>query len=199
MKSKLLTCLSLLLLPAVLHAQMSARQATGEEAKQAKQAAPQTEVPSPMLLEVSLAGDGSSKPHIVDMPFDRTRLLRDTAAYVCDKMTVDSIALKRRKARKGKIELVVMPTLRTEHYRQKVNVSLALLGAEGKELRSWVKRSAVLGLSAGEVIGGGAIGMANPGKTWSEEVVWEFESEEQLREQLGTPDAKIRIVTGIIE
>jgi hypothetical protein len=119
-----------------LRAQVEARQATPEEVKKTAPAT-QTEVPSPMLLEVPLAGNGTpAKPHVVDLPKDRTRVIKDTAAYVCDQMTVQSVSIRKRPAKKGRIELVVVPTLRTEYYRQKVDVAVALMNGE-REIRSW--------------------------------------------------------------
>lgn len=177
-----------------LLAQVEARQATPEETGKTVQ----TEVPSPMLLEVPLAGDGTpAKPHVVDLPKDRTRLIKDTAAYVCDQMTVQNVSIRKRPARKGQIELLVTPTLRTEYYRQKVEVAVSLMSGE-REVRSW-KDQLVLGMSAGDIIGGGALGAANPDKTESPEIVWSFDSEEQMREQIGSPDAKLRIVVGIVD
>lgn len=185
---------ALLLCAFPLVAQVEVRQATPEESGETVQ----TEIPSPMLLEVPLAGNGTpSKPHVVDLPKDRTRLIKDTAAYVCDQMTVQSISIRKRPARKGRIELVVTPALRTEYYRQKVEVAVALMSGE-KEVRSW-KDQLVLGMSAGDIIGGGALGAANPDKTESPEIVWSFDSEEQMREQIGSPDAKLRIVVGIVD
>jgi hypothetical protein len=183
-----------------LRAQVEARQATPEEVSKAAQTKPatQTEVPSPMLLEVPLAGNGTpAKPHVVDLPKDRTRVIKDTAAYVCDQMTVQSVSIRKRPAKKGRIELVVVPTLRTEYYRQKVDVAVALMDGE-REIRSW-KNQLVLGLSAGDIIRGGALGAANPDKAESPEIVWSFDSEEQMREQIGSPGAKLRIVVGIVE
>jgi len=180
-----------------LRAQVEARQATPEEVKKTAPAT-QTEVPSPMLLEVPLAGNGTpAKPHVVDLPKDRTRLIKDTAAYVCDQMTVQSVSIRKRPAKKGRIELVVVPTLRTEYYRQKVDVAVALMDGE-REIRSW-KNQLVLGLSAGDIISGGALGAANPDKAESPEIVWSFDSEEQMREQIGSPGSKLRIVVGIVE
>jgi hypothetical protein len=184
----------LLLFAFPLLAQVEARQATPEETGKIVQ----TEVPSPMLLEVPLTGNGTpAKPHVVDLPKDRTRLMKDTAAYVCDQMTVESVSVRKRPARKGRIELVVIPTLRTEYYRQKVELAVSLMSGE-REVRSW-KDQLVLGMSAGEIIGGGALGAANPDKTESPEIVWSFDSEEQMREQIGSPDSKLRIVVGIID
>jgi hypothetical protein len=184
----------LLLCSFPLLAQVEARQATLEETGKTKQ----TEVPSPMLLEVPLAGNGTpAKPHVVDLPKDRTRLIKDTAAYVCDQMTVQSVSIRKRSARKGRIELLVTPTFKTEYYRQKVEVAVSLMNGE-REVRSW-KDQLVLGMSAGDIIGGGALGAANPDKTESPEIVWSFDSEEQMREQIGSPGSKLRIVVGIVD
>lgn len=190
-----------IMLPAVLllcafplFAQVEARQATPDETGKSTQ----TEVPSPMLLEVPLAGNGTpGKPHVVDLPKDRTRLIKDTAAYVCDQMTVQSVSLRKRPARKGLIELVVTPTLTTEYYRQKVEVAVWLMNGE-KEVRSW-KDQLVLGMSAGDIIGGGALGAANPDKSESPEIVWSFDSEERMREEIGSPDSKLRLVITIVD
>lgn len=185
---------ALLLCAFPLLAQVEARQATPEETGKTAQ----TEVPSPMLLEVPLAGNGTpSKPHVVDLPKDRTRLIKDTAAFVCDQMTVQSVSIRKRLARRGRIELVVIPTFRTEYYRQKVEVSISLMSGK-KELRTW-KDQLVLGLSAGDIIGGGALGAANPDKSESPEIVWSFDSEERMREEIGSPDSKLRIVVGIVD
>lgn len=193
---KKLLLAALLLVPSIVSAQIEARQATPEEAKTRP---PQTELPSPMLLEVPLTGNGTaSKPHVVDLPTDRTRLIRDTAAYVCDKLTVENVSIRKRKGRKGKVELVVAPSLRTEHYRQKASLAVTLLNGD-QEVKTFRQKEMVLGFSAGDIIGGGALGAANPDKTHSEEIVWEFASEEDLRTQIGGPEAKLRIVVGIIE
>jgi hypothetical protein len=197
MLRKTIVPVALLLCAFPLLAQVEARQATPEETEKTEKIV-QTEVPSPMLLEVPLAGNGTpAKPHVVDLPKDRTRLIKDTAAYVCDQMTVQSVSIRKRAARKGRVELVVTPTLSTEYYRQKIDVTVSLMIGE-REVRSWKDRL-VLGLSAGDIIGGGALGAANPGKAESPEIVWSFDSEEQMRDQIGSPDSKLRIVVGIVD
>jgi hypothetical protein len=149
-----------------------------------------------MLLEVPLAGDGTArKPHVVDLPPDRTRVIKETAHFVCDQLTVRQVGLKKRLGRRGSVSIVVAPTLQTEYFRQKARLAVSLI-SDGKIVKSW-QDNLTLGLTAADVIGGGALGMASPKKSRTPEAVFEFVSEEELHRLVGGPDAKVRLVVEI--
>ncbi|HEX9765002.1 MAG TPA: hypothetical protein VGA39_06935, partial [Candidatus Acidoferrales bacterium] len=61
----------------------------------------------------------------------------------------------KRLGRKKQEELLITASLVTEWFRQKVDVSLALLGS-GHQAWSWNDR-VVLGMKAGDIIAGGAL------------------------------------------
>lgn len=166
------------------------------EAKSLKVEKPPLQViESPMQLDVGLAGDGTSKkPHIVDLPPNRTRLVRDTAQYVCDKLTVQAVSVRRKPGRK--VVLEVTPVMETEYYRQKTKVTVVLMNGD-QMVKTW-SGPVTLGLTAGAVFGGGAFALANPDKTAAPNVEFSFASEEELRQKMGGPEAKVRVIVEIV-
>lgn len=131
-----LLLVSLLFAPAASLAQIEARQATPEEV-----ASPGTEadveVPSPMLLEMSLGPrqDGKvQRKSLHEIPMGQTRTFWDTKKFVSDKARVRRVQVTKRQGKKKMIDLEVSPTLSTEWYRQDVDLTIALV-ADEKEIQ----------------------------------------------------------------
>ena len=123
------------LLPAFpLLAQVEARQGTREEELIPGEKPPLTEVPSPMVLEVAL-----EKAKLHSRPIDSVWTTRDTAKFVCDKATVTHIQVGKKRGRKGQVLLEIAPMLRTDWMRQDIDLTVALLAADGTEVgkRVW--------------------------------------------------------------
>lgn len=133
-KTRWLLLLSLLLSASSLTAQVTARQGTPEEERLPGEASPLTEVPSPMVLEINLA---AAKLHL--RPIDSVLTNQETAKFVCDKATVPQVQIRKKRARKGKVLLEIAPLLRTDWMRQDIDLTVAFLAADGKELgkRVW--------------------------------------------------------------
>ncbi len=113
------------------------RQATPEEANPGIH-----DIPSPMLLEFPLTKPGS-KP--LSDPSVQGRTYYDTKSYRCDKMSIPKVTILKKMKRDGGIDLEVTPMLRTEWPRQNVNLRVALVSAEGKELQFKVWESLTIG------------------------------------------------------
>jgi hypothetical protein len=128
------------------------RQATPED-----RALPQSdssvakEVPSPMLIDISL-GSGvslSGKPRKAfnETPAGTTRAYNDATGYVCDKARV-GVVLLRREEKHGKVKLTATTALSTEYLRQHVNLTVSLL-SNGKEVRHEHWDDLVIGTTKG--------------------------------------------------
>jgi hypothetical protein len=102
------------------------RQATPEEANPGIH-----DIPSPMLLEFPLAKPGG-KP--LSDPSVQGRTYYDTKSYRCDKMSIPKITILK-KVKRGGVDLEVTPVLKTEWARQDVNLRIALVGGDGKEIQ----------------------------------------------------------------
>jgi hypothetical protein len=123
---------SLLVSPAF--SQVKARQGTPEEETVGREGPPQTEVPSPMVLEIALE---DAKLHL--RPADSIWATHDTANFVCDKATVTYVQVGKKRGRKGQVLLEIAPMLRTDWMRQDIDLTIVLLAADGAEVgkRTW--------------------------------------------------------------
>jgi hypothetical protein len=123
-----------LLLTSPLFAQVKARQGTPEEKLSSSENSPLTEVPSPMVLEIPL-----EKAKLDARPVDSVWTTRDTAKFVCDKATVTQVQVGKKRGRKGQVLLEIAPMLRTDWMRQDIDLTVALLAADGTEVgkRVW--------------------------------------------------------------
>jgi hypothetical protein len=103
------------------------RQATPEEVSPGIH-----DIPSPMLLEFSLSKPGGKPLSDVSV---RGRTYYDTKSYCCDKMQIPKITVMKKDKRDGGIDLEVTPLLKTEWPRQDINLRVALVTPDGKEIQ----------------------------------------------------------------
>ncbi len=154
--------------------------------------------PSPTEVQFSdeahhpLAGD-ERRAGVVDLEINHSRRFTETAQFVVDRMQVTEVRVGKRLGRKKQEELLITAYLATEWFRQKVDVSFALLGS-GHEAWPWKDRI-VLGMKAGDVIGGG-LGIANASKGQKLEVSVQITPE--LRQALAS-DPSLQIVVSIVD
>ncbi len=111
------------------------RQANPEDMKAAGNL---QEVPSPMLIDISL-GEGATPTgkHRDSLYVTKPGTMRaytDAAGFVCDKARV-SVILVRYEVHREKVALEATPSLSTDYLRQDVNLRVKLLSGE-KEVRS---------------------------------------------------------------
>ena len=135
MKRVLMLTIVVALLPALpLLAQVEARQGTPEEELIPGEKPSLTEVPSPMVLEVGL-----EKARLYSRPLDSVWTTRETAKFVCDKATVTQVQIAKKRGRKGQVLLEIAPMLRTDWMRQDIDLTVAVLAADGTEVgkRVW--------------------------------------------------------------
>lgn len=140
-----------------------------------------TQVQSPMELTIPLGAD-EKRDAIVDLKVNHSRRFTETAQFVVDRMQVTEVRIGKRLGRKKQEELLITAYLVTEWFRQKVDVSIVLLGS-GRQAWSWKDR-VVLGMKAGDIITGGALGAANASKDQKVEVSVPLTTE--LRQALAT-------------
>lgn len=109
-------------------------QVTGRQATAADLGTEGTvEVPSPMLLEISLGASGARRT-FAD-PAVQGRSFYETKKFVCDQATVPFVNVyKKPGERKGGTRLEISPQLRTTYYRQDVDLTVAL-NSGGKDVR----------------------------------------------------------------
>jgi hypothetical protein len=136
--TRLLALFIALLLPTAAHSQVEGRQVSPEEKaaiERADLSRSSGEVQSPMLLEIPLIGaSGENIFRYGDqvIEFEST----DTSKFVCDKATVPVVRLRVGKATKDSkaIPAVASMTIRSGWLRQYVNVTLALIDANGTKI-----------------------------------------------------------------
>ncbi|MEA2564082.1 MAG: hypothetical protein QOH06_5586 [Acidobacteriota bacterium] len=86
-----------------------------------------------MLLEVKVSPTQFTTPSLAKQnPSIWTT--RESAKFVCDKAVVRSIKVKRTLRRNGQVLLEVIPEVATEWFRQDIDLTVALLSADGREL-----------------------------------------------------------------
>lgn len=109
------------------------RQATPSEAGKAPEP---KEIPSPMLLEISL-GEKNGGKALAD-PSVKGRTYYETKGFVCDKAQVTKVTVIKREKKGGGIDLEVTPVLKTGWPRQDVDLRVALIGAEKEvQAKTW--------------------------------------------------------------
>jgi len=167
-------------------------QVTAEHVEPTPSPAP-TEVQSPMKLTIPLGGD-EKRAGVLDLEVNHSRRFTETAKFVVDRMQVTEVRVGKRLGRKKEEELLITAFLATEWFRQKVDVSLTLLG-RGGQAWSWNDR-VVLGMKAGDILAGGALGAASPSKSQKVEAVVPLTAE--LRQALAS-DPQLQIVISIVE
>jgi hypothetical protein len=144
----------ILVLPRALAAQVEARPISEAEAQELsgkpKSQAPQ-EVPSPMLLEVKVSPRQFTTPAYAKQN-PNIWTTRETASFVCDKAVVRSIKVQRTLRRKGQVLLEVIPEVATDWFRQDIDLTVALLSADGRELGKRTWESLTIGNDAGAAL-----------------------------------------------
>ena len=151
------------------------------------------EVQSPMELTIPLGGDGK-RSAVIDLEVNHSHRFTETAQFVVDRMQVTEVRVGKRLGRKKQEELLITAYLVTEWFRQKVDISLALVGAE-HQVWSWNDR-VVLGMKAGDIIAGGGLGAANASKDQKVEVSVPLTPE--LRQALAT-EPQLKVVISIVD
>jgi hypothetical protein len=116
----------------------AARTVTTEEAAKIQhEAGAPTEVQSPMLIEMPVLAARFTGKNA------ETRLASwftsQSARYVCDQAQVKSVRLEREEAKRGKVKVTLSASLSSGWPRQDVDLTLALLRADGSEVmkRTW--------------------------------------------------------------
>lgn len=120
-------------------AQVEARTVTPEEASTIKTGAPPSradqEMKSPMLLEVPLKSD-SGLP--VSVWIEKMKAPKWTSSqtrrFVVDKARVSLLTFEHRKPKKDAVAIDLGAWFTSDWYRQDLNITLALLSLDGKEL-----------------------------------------------------------------
>ncbi len=115
-------------------AQAQARQATPEDL--GKEPDITEEVNDPMLLEISLGGDEKRKA--LGDPDVTGRTYYDQKRFVVDKARVPKITVTKRPGKKGRLVLEVAPTITSGWYRQDLDVTIAVVGTDGKVVKQVV-------------------------------------------------------------
>jgi len=139
-KAFLLLTLALAMSSPTAFAQVEARPITEQEAKQIAgvKDSGQTEVQSPMLLEVRVSpGQFTSTSVAKQNPNVWTTY--ETAEFVCDKAVVRAVRLKRTLKRKDKVLVEIIPEVATDWFRQDIDFTVVFLASDGRELgkRTW--------------------------------------------------------------
>jgi hypothetical protein len=141
-------------LPSTLAAQVEARPISEAEADRlagsSKTNALQ-EVPSPMLLEVKVSPLQFTTPAYAKQN-PNIWTTRETAKFVCDRAVVRSVRLKHTLRRKGQALIEVIPEVATEWFRQDIDLTVALLAADGRELGKRTWESLTIGNDAGSAL-----------------------------------------------
>jgi hypothetical protein len=146
-----------------------------------------------MKLTISLGADEKHPAPVLDMELNHSRRFTQTSQYVVDRMQVTEVRVGKR-AGKGKQEdLLITLNMKTEWFRQKVDVSVALMGVAGQAW-NWKDR-VVLGMTAGDAMNGG-LGIANASKSKTVEV--KVPLTDELRQALGA-DPRLEIVATIVD
>jgi hypothetical protein len=112
------------------------------------------EVPSPMLIDIPLgagtAPNGKPRASLKESKSGAMRGYTDAAGFVCDKARVSVILVKREEHR-DRVTIEATPALSTEHVRQDINLTVALL-SQGKEIRRQFWDHLTIGASKGGAV-----------------------------------------------
>lgn len=172
------------LMPGRLVGQVEGRQATAADKGE-------TEVASPMLLEIPLGGDEGRKP-LTD-PEVTGRTFYGTKTFVCDKARVARVLVRKEALKKGRLRLVIQPTLTTEWMRQDIDLTVSLI-ADGKEVRKQTWDDLTIGSDTSSAAKMGAMWASS---TKSPAAEFDFQ-EGEFEALFGSGDPpKVRIVVDI--
>jgi hypothetical protein len=115
-------------------AQVTVTQAPEEAASESKINTGDIPSPCPMQIDVSLAANPALKRRaFAEMPKGQTWVSRDMKAYVCHTERIAMLSVRTAKDKKSSVELVLQPTVMSEQWRQDVNLTVSLVGADGHE------------------------------------------------------------------
>lgn len=116
-------------------AQVTGGQAPQEEQKPAPPAPVEDiEVPSPLLVQVSLLPTKPGGRDLVNMSFDSTQTFK-TRQYVCDKARVEYVRLAKRHGSRGKVKIVATAGLSTDWFAQRLHLTVGLYDGD-KQIKS---------------------------------------------------------------
>ncbi len=136
MKRSVAVTLPILMLLFAAHA---SAQVTGEQAPPEQKPAlpPQGEdidVPSPLLVQVSLLPTKPGGRSLVTMSIDSTQTFK-TRQYVCDKARVEYVRLAKRQGSHGKVKVVATGGLSTDWFAQRLHMTMGLYDGD-RQLKS---------------------------------------------------------------
>jgi len=154
---KLVTAIALgmLFAASTVVAQVSAKPITENQAKnmEAKKKVPEgmTEMKSPMLLELKVPAADFTSATVAKMK-QRSWATTATSKFVCDKAVVKSVELKDTIHRRGRATIEVKTQIGTTWFRQDINLTLALLAADGHEVGKKTWRHLTIGNDWGSLL-----------------------------------------------
>lgn len=120
---------------ATASAQVTGGQAPTEEQKVAPPAPVEDiDVPSPLLVQVSLLPTKPGGRSLITMSFESTQTFK-TRQYVCDKARVEYIRLTKRQGSRGKVKVVATAGLSTEWFAQRLHLTIGLYDGD-KQFKS---------------------------------------------------------------
>jgi hypothetical protein len=155
---------------------------------------PPSDLESPMKLTIPLGPDDKHPSSVLDLPVNHSRRFTQTAQFVVDKMRVTEVRIGKRQGRGQKENIDLTLFLTTEYFRQKIDISVALVGDSGSVWK-WQDPEYVLGFTAGDVIGGGALGIATASK--AAKIQQSIPLTEDMRKSLGA-NPHLEIVVAIV-
>jgi hypothetical protein len=122
-------------------AQVTGGQAPQQEQKPAPPAPVEDiEVPSPLLVQVSLLPTKPGGRSLATMSFESTQIFK-TRQYVCDKARVEYVRLIKREARHNKIRVLIAAGLSTDWFAQRLHLTVGLYeGDKQIKAESWKLR-----------------------------------------------------------
>lgn len=123
-----------------------------------------TEVPNPMLIEISLGSDtgpnGKERQPFSEAKPGVARAFTGMSKFRVDKAQVRSV-LARREEKGGKTTLIVSAALATEYVRQDIDLTIALV-SDGKEIKREFWDDLTIGTDKGFAAAVGAVWASGP-------------------------------------
>ncbi len=142
---------------ATSQAQVSARTATPEEVRQVESGpkAAEEQMASPMLLEVPLRSvSGIPAPAWMSKMKVPIWSSSDTRKFVCDRARVERVMFKHGKPKKDFVAVTVTARISSEWFRQDIDVTLTLVGLDGKQVAKRIWDDETFGNDSGLTFGG---------------------------------------------
>lgn len=140
-------------------AQVDARTATRDEVRAVEagpdQAKVETQMESPMLLEFPLRSvDGL--PVSVWMTKSKANIWtsREVRRFVCDRARVERVMFEHGKPKKGFVPITLSARISSEWFRQDIDVTISLIGLDGKEVAKKIWDDETFGNDTGLSFGG---------------------------------------------